>query len=145
MLFGNLIPGQFAEPQEAAVVRNGVKSHAPAKLLEESVIGMRQRFGEVQILAGSDADHRVARHHAFLQRRNRDHRLDRRARNEAGGKCQILIDDREDASAGRIDGDDRTVVAAQRVNGSLAHDRIVVCRDVALLGVRKRRHAVARG
>ena len=126
MLFGNLIPGQFAEAQEAAVVRDGVKSHAPAKLLEESVIRVRQRFGKIQILARGDADHGVPRDHAFLQRRNRDHRLDRRARNEAGGKCQVLIDNREDAPAGGVDGNDGTVVAAQGVNGGLAHGRIVI-------------------
>ena len=88
MLFGNLIAGEFAESEQAAVMGNGVKSHAPAEFLEESVVRVRQRFGEIQIFAGGDANHRVARHDAFLQRRNRDHRLDGRARNEAGGKCQ---------------------------------------------------------
>src|SRR3974390_2208073 len=96
-----------------AVVRNGVKSHAPAKLLEKCVVGMRECFGQVQILSGSDANHRVARHDAFLQRSQRDDRLNCRARNEAGGKSKTLIYDRKDASTGRINGNDRTVVAAQ--------------------------------
>ena len=44
-------------------------------------------------------NHRVARDHAFLQRRHRNHRLDGRAGNEAGGKCQLLIDDAENAAS----------------------------------------------
>ena len=45
MLFRNLVTGEFAETQQAAVMRNRVKTHAAAKLFEERVIRVSQRFG----------------------------------------------------------------------------------------------------
>ena len=45
-----VIAGKLAQSQQARVVRNRVESHAAAELLEESIIGMRQRFHQIQIL-----------------------------------------------------------------------------------------------
>ena len=82
LLLGNLIPGEFAETQSPRIIRNGVKSHAAPEFLEVGVIGMRHRFGQVQRLAPRNANHGVARHEPFLQRRHGNHRLDGRARFE---------------------------------------------------------------
>ena len=120
------------------------KGTAAAELLEKRIIGMRQRFGEVQIFARGYANHRVAGNYAFLQSRHSNDRLDGRAWNEASRKCQLLIDDGKKTAARGIDGDDRTVVAAQRLDRRFANDRIVVLGYIILRGISKRWNAVAR-
>jgi len=144
MLFCNLVPGKFPKAEQSAVVRNRVESHAPAKFLKEGIVGMRERLSEIQILARGNANHGVARNYTFLQSRDRNHRLNRRAWNEAGGKCQLLIDDRKQPPCGGIDSDNGAVVTAQRLDRRLADDWIVVCNYIVLRRVSKSGDAKAR-
>ena len=53
---------------------------------------MRERFGEIQIFVRRNANHGVACDNAFLQSRNCNDRLDRRAWNVASREREFLID-----------------------------------------------------
>ena len=86
MLFRQVVAGEFAEAQQAGVFGNRVETHANAELLEKVVVGVRERFGEVHVLAGAailNAEHGVARDDVFFEGSDGDGRLDRGARDEA--------------------------------------------------------------
>ena len=110
MLIRQVVPGKFAKPQQPAILRNRIKSHARAELLEKLVVRARHRLRQVHIFAAADSQHRVGRDHIFLQRRERDGRLDGRAWNVAVTERKFLIDDRQDAAGVRIHRNDRAVV-----------------------------------
>src|SRR6202012_3049165 len=95
MLFRQVVAGEFAEAEETSVLRNGVETHANAELLEEIVVGVSERFGEVHVpsVAIMNAEHGVARDDIFLEGSDSDCRLDRGARNEAIAESNFLIHD----------------------------------------------------
>ena len=135
MLVLQIVSGKFAETEQAAVARNGVETHAAAKLFKELVIGMRHRVGEIHVLAAADFEHGVARNYVFFQRCKSNRRLDGGAWNRAIGVSKLLIDDGEDAAGVGIDGDDGTVVTAKSFDGGCANDGIVVGGNVSQRGI----------
>src|SRR5436305_14752557 len=114
MLFGQVVTGEFAETEQTGILRDGCKTHANTELLEEFVIGVRERIGEVHVLvAAANLEHGVASDDVLFQGGECDGRLDGGAGDVARAKSNLLIYDREHATSVGIDGDDGAIVAAQ--------------------------------
>ena len=124
------------------VLANRVKTHAAAEFLEECVIGVRHRFDQVHVAARRHANHGVAADHTLLQRGQGNRRFDGGARNIAGRKRELLIDNGEDAPVLWIDRDDRPVVASKSADRGGGDDRIVILRYIIECRIRKSGDAV---
>src|ERR1022692_961981 len=136
LLFRNVETRALAKSQKPVVLHHAIETQLRADGFEELVVRVRHRFREVDVAAIADFDHRVARDHAFLQARERDKWLNRRAWFEARGKSHVLIHDCENAAVRGIDRNYRTFFMSQSIHGNLADDRIVVGGDVILRGIR---------
>ncbi len=130
LLARDVVPGEFAEPVFVSVVGDLLKTELASERFEVSVVGVRQRGGQIHAAAATESDRRFFRNHAFAQRGQGDGKFDGRAGLRAARQRQLLVDHGQHASAGRLDRDDRAVHVAQRVNGGLAYDRIFAGRDV---------------
>ena len=87
---------------------------------------MRHRLGQIHVAAMRDSNHGVARDHAFLKSRQRDERLDRRARLETGGERHLLVDDGKDTAVRGINRDHGAFFVSQSIHSNLANHGIVV-------------------
>src|ERR1700685_730500 len=137
MLFRQVVAGEFAEAEETGVLRNCVEPHANAELLEEIIVGVSERFGEIHVasVAIVNAEHCVARDDICVEGGDCDGRLDRGARDEAIAECDLLIHDGEDAAGIRIHGNDGAVVATETFDSGFANDGIVERTDVSERGI----------
>ena len=126
---GKIVSGQFAKSEQASVLRNGVKTHAAAEFFEERVVRMRQRFGQIHVFAAADLQHSVVGDDVFFERGDGNRGLDGGARNVAVAEGDLLIHDGQNSAGIWIDGDDGTIVTAQRFDSGLADDGIVVMWD----------------
>src|SRR5260370_36790220 len=98
--------GEVSQAEKAAVLGNGLKSHARPELLKKYVVRVRHGFRQVHVLAASNLQHGVASDDIFFEGGKCDGRLDRVARNVAFAKGDFLIYNREDTAGVRGDIDD---------------------------------------
>ncbi len=77
MFIRQLVTRQLAKSQQAPVLGHRVKSHAPPQFFKERIVGVRQGFRQIHVLAPAYLQHRVSRDDIFLQRGDRNRRLDR--------------------------------------------------------------------
>ena len=147
VLFRQVVAGKFAEAEEAGVLRNCVETHANAELLEEIIVGVSERFGEVHVarVAIVDAEHGVARDDIFFEGGDCNGRLDRGARDEAIAECDFLIHDGEDAAGVRVHSDDGTVITAEAFDSGFADDGIIERADVSERGIGESRNTADTG
>ena len=166
LLFRNVVARLLPQPQQVRVFVHPRKSQPRPHFLKINVVRVRHRFGQIHVPPVAHLHHRVARDHAFLQSRQRNHRFDRRARLEPRRKRHLLIDDRQNPAGRRIHRQHRTIRVPQRIHRDLPDQRIIVSRiiifsriavrtDAALLvmmrsrrrrcGLRGRRRRSARG
>ncbi len=66
MFVRQVVSRQFAQPEQAAILGNRVKPHAPAQFLKENIVGVRQGLGQIHVLAAAHLQHRVSRNYIFL-------------------------------------------------------------------------------
>src|SRR6266404_9609596 len=141
MLFRQIVTGELAQPEQARVTRNGVKTHAAAQLFKKYVVGMRHRFRQIHVLAATHFKHGVAGNDIFFESSQRDSRFNGGARNIAGAESNLLIDDGENAAGVGINSYNGAIVAAKTFHGGGANDGIVKGADVGERGVSKSRDA----
>src|SRR3954452_3947295 len=114
MLFGQVVAGEFAESEQTGVLRDGCETHTNAELLEEFVIGVRERVGKVHVLvAAANLEHSVAGNDVLFQSGECNGRLDGGAGDVARAKSNLLIYDCENAAGIGIHGHDGAIVTAQ--------------------------------
>src|SRR5882762_8713136 len=118
MLFGQIVPGEFTQAEQARITGNGVEAHTATQLFKEDVIGMSHRFGQIHVFAAAHFEHGVASDDIFFQGGEGDGGLDGGAGNIAGTESDFLIDDSEDAAGVGIDGDYGAVVATKAFDSS---------------------------
>src|ERR1700723_2286196 len=105
LLFGDVITHALAEAEEFVVFDQAIETKLRTYGFKEFVVRVRHGLGKVHVATIADTNHRVTSDDAFLQTGERNKRLNRGARLEAGGERHFLVDDREDAAGRGIDGD----------------------------------------
>ena len=130
MFAGNVVTREFAKSKLVGVVSDFFKTKLASERFEISVVGMRERRGQIHPAAAAESNFGFLRNQAFAQCRESDGKFDGGAGLSAAGKSQLLVHHGQDASAGGFNGDDRAVHVAQRVYGSLTYHGIFAGRNV---------------
>src|SRR6185312_13680190 len=99
------------------------------------VVGVGQGLSEVHLIMLAQIDFFFTGNHVFTEAGQRHGNLDGGAGLRASAERQLLVDHGENASVSGINGDDSAVHVAQRVNSSLANDRIFTGNNIAVSNV----------